>query len=312
MPLKKAGFVAIIGRPNVGKSTLLNNLLGQKVSIVTEKPQTTRNRIRGIKDLENAQIVFVDTPGIHRALKGLNLFMVEEAMDAIDECDLILHMVEVHPEMDPQGKVREGITEGTIFITEHLKKKGFAPGGRVAFLLINKIDLIRKDLLLPVIDRFNSFGVYSEIIPISALNGDGLDVLLKKIVEYLPESPPFYEEGTVTDQDLNFRLAEIVREKIYELLEEEVPYSTAVQIEEISERGKGVLYIKGYIFVERDSQKGILIGKGGRMLKAIGSRARKEMEFLLKKRIYLDLTVKVREKWTVNPEDLKKFGYSRR
>ncbi len=309
---KKAGFVAIIGRPNVGKSTLLNKIIGEKVSIVTEKPQTTRNRIRGIKTIDNAQIVFVDTPGIHRALKGLNLFMVEEAMEAIDECDLVLHMVEVYPKIEEEGCVWHGITEGTTYITEVLKKNGFSPEGKKVFLLINKIDLIKKNLLLPVIEVFNSFNVYSEIIPVSALKGDGIDILLKKIVEVLPESPHFYDEGVTTDQNLNFRLAELIREKIYELLEEEVPYSTAVLIEEISERENGVLYIKGDIFIERDSQKGILIGKGGRMLKTIGTKAREEIEFLLKRKVYLDLTVKVRKKWSVNEDDLKRLGYSRK
>jgi GTP-binding protein Era len=312
MEKKKAGFVAIIGRPNVGKSTLLNNIIGEKISIVTEKPQTTRNRIRGIKTIDNAQIVFVDTPGIHKAMKGLNLFMVEEALEAVDECDLVLHMVEVYPKIEEDGNVWHGITEGTLYITELLKKRGFSPEGKKAFLLINKIDLVKKQLLLPVIEKFNSYNVYSEIIPISALHGDGIDLLLKKIVEYLPESPPFYDEGVTTDQQLNFRLAEIVREKIYELLEDEVPYSTAVLIEEISERENGMLYIKGDIYIERDSQKGILIGKGGRMLKTIGTRARQEMELLLNRKIYLDLTVKVRKKWTEKEEDLKRLGYSRK
>jgi len=312
MEKKKAGFVAIIGRPNVGKSTLLNNIIGEKISIVTEKPQTTRNRIRGIKTIDNAQIVFVDTPGIHKAMKGLNLFMVEEALEAVDECDLVLHMVEVYPKIEEDGNVWHGITEGTLYITELLKKRGFSPEGKKAFLLINKIDLVKKELLLPVIEKFNSYNVYSEIIPISALHGDGIDLLLKKIVEYLPESPPFYDEGVTTDQQLNFRLAEIVREKIYELLEDEVPYSTAVLIEEISERENGMLYIKGDIYIERDSQKGILIGKGGRMLKTIGTRARQEMELLLNRKIYLDLTVKVRKKWTEKEEDLKRLGYSRK
>jgi GTP-binding protein Era len=190
MEKKKAGFVAIIGRPNVGKSTLLNNIIGEKISIVTEKPQTTRNRIRGIKTIDNAQIVFVDTPGIHKAMKGLNLFMVEEALEAVDECDLVLHMVEVYPKIEEDGNVWHGITEGTLYITELLKKRGFSPEGKKAFLLINKIDLVKKQLLLPVIEKFNSYNVYSEIIPISALHGDGIDLLLKKIVEYLPESPP--------------------------------------------------------------------------------------------------------------------------
>lgn len=309
---RKAGFVAIIGRPNVGKSTLLNNIIGEKISIVTEKPQTTRNRIRGIKNMENAQIVFVDTPGIHRALKGLNLFMVEEAFEAIDECDLVLHMVEVYPKIDPDGRIRHGITEGTYFITELLKKKGGSPDGKRAFLLINKIDLIKKSLILPVIESFDSFKVYSEIIPISALKGDGIDVLLKKIVEYLPESHPYYDEGRTTDQDLNFRLAELIREKIYELLEEEVPYSCAVLVEEVKERENRILYIKVVIFIERESQKGILIGKNGRTLKLIGTRARQEMELLLNKKIYLDISVKVRKKWSANEEDLKRFGYSKK
>jgi len=312
MEKRKAGFVAIIGRPNVGKSTLLNNIIGEKISIVTEKPQTTRNRIRGIKTIDNAQIVFVDTPGIHRALKGLNLFMLEEALEAVDECDLLLHMVEVYPKIEEGGNVWHGITEGTYYITELLKKRGFSPEGKKAFLLINKIDRVKKHLLLPVIEKFNSENVYCEIIPVSALNRDGIDLLLNKIVEYLPESPPFYDEGVTTDQQLNFRLAEIVREKIYELLEDEVPYSTAVLIEEISERENGMLYMKGDIYIERDSQKGILIGKGGRMLKTIGTRARQEMELLLNRKIYLDLTVKVRKKWTEKEEDLKRLGYSRK
>lgn len=305
----RAGFVAIIGRPNVGKSTLLNNILGTKVSAVTPKPQTTRNRIRGIKHLPNAQIVFVDTPGIHKALKGLNLYMVEEAMSAIDDADLVLHMVEAYPS-EKGGEIDLGVSKGDVFIIETLKNKGYSKEGRKAFLVINKIDLVNKKLLLPVMDYFNSFGVYSEIIPISALNNDGTDILLKKIVEYLPESEPLYEEGIITDQRMEFMISEIIREKVYELLHEEVPYSTAVVVEEMAERENGVIFIGAVIYVEKESQKGIVIGKGGQMLKKIGMKARKELELILGKRIYLEITVKVREKWTVNPEDLKRFGYS--
>lgn len=305
----RAGFVAIIGRPNVGKSTLLNNILSRKVSVVTVKPQTTRNRIRGIKHLSNAQIVFVDTPGIHKAIKGLNVYMVEEAMNAIDDADLVLHIVEVHPS-EKEGKINYGIPKGDIFIIEILKKKGYLKDTRNTFLIINKIDLINKRLLLPVIDYFNSFEVYSEIIPISALNNDGIELLLKKVVEYLPESEPLYDKGIITDQRLEFMISEIIREKVYEMLHEEVPYSTAVVVEEIEERESGVMYIGAVIYVEKDSQKGIVIGRKAQMLKAIGTKARKELQFILGKKVYLDITVKVRERWTINPEDLKRFGYS--
>ena len=290
----KSGFVSIIGRPNTGKSTLLNSVLGEKVVIVSEKPQTTRNKIRGIKNMENAQIIFLDTPGIHKAKGHLNEFMVKEAMSALEDMDIIIYLVEA------TGKIKD-----ELFIIESLKRV------RCPVLLgINKIDMVRKDSILPLMDEYSSVYPFREIIPLSARKGEGMDELFRCIVELLPEGPKYFTEDILTDQTERFVVAEIVREKIFELTREEIPYSTAVIVERFKENpGKRIISISATINVERDSQKGIIIGKGGAMLKEIGTRARIDIERLLGTKVYLELFVRVRKDWTKDAKSLKEFGY---
>jgi len=278
----KSGFVAIIGLPNVGKSTLLNQLLGTKVSIVSPKPQTTRFNIKGVLTRNDFQIVFVDTPGIHDAKSLFNQLMVKEALNALQEVDIILWVMDITHRILEEEKILE------------LIKKANKP----AILVLNKIDLIKKQELLPIIDYFSKLHDFHAIIPISALKNDGLDRVLDELVKLLPEGPFYYESHQVTDLPLNLLIAEIIREKIFLLTYQEIPYSTAVKVEEIKEEPeKNLLYIQATIFIERDSQKGIIIGKGGRMLKKIGTLAREELEFLLGKKIYLDLWVKALKDW---------------
>ena len=290
----KSGFVSIIGRPNAGKSTLLNSILGEKVVIVSEKPQTTRNKIRGIKNMENAQIIFLDTPGIHKAKGHLNEFMVKEAMSALEDMDIIIYLVEA------TGKIKD-----ELFIIESLKRV------RCPVLLgINKIDMVRKDSILPLMDEYSSLYPFREIIPLSARKGEGMDELFRCIVELLPEGPKYFTEDILTDQTERFVVAEIVREKVFKLTREEIPYSTAVIVERFKENpGKRIISISATINVERDSQKGIIIGKGGAMLKEIGTRARIDIERLLGTKVYLELFVRVRKDWTKDAKSLKEFGY---
>jgi GTP-binding protein Era len=288
-----SGFVSIIGRPNVGKSTLLNSLLGEKVAIVTPKPQTTRNRIIGIKTLPGAQIIFIDTPGIHKPRHRLGETMVKTALDALKEVDIILFMVEPH---DLGGEDK--------FIIELLKKTQTP-----VFLLINKIDIVKKLKLLPFIDSFKDLYPFQEIIPLSALKHDGIDLLMEKVCDYLPHGPKYYPDDILTDQLEKFMVSEIIREKAIEMTEEEVPYSIAIEISEWKERENGLIFIRSNIYVERDSQKGIIIGKGGKMLKSIGTAARIDIEKLLNTKVFLELWLKVRKGWRDDKKVLKELGY---
>jgi len=292
----KSGYVSIIGRPNVGKSTLLNSLLGEKVAIVTPKPQTTRNRIRGIKNLPNAQIVFIDTPGIHKPRERLGEFMVKEATLALKDIDLAIVIVE--------PRVPELADERLIDVVKTSRNKFRFP----VILVINKIDTVKKAELLPVIDEYSKLMDFSEIIPISALKGDGLDILLQKVVEYLPEGPKYYPDDIVTDQLERFMVSEIIREKIMNLTEDEIPYSVAVEVTQWEEK-EGIIIISANIYVEKDTQKGIIIGKKGAKLKSIGTEARKEIEGLLGTKVYLELWVKVKEAWRKKPGVLRELGY---
>jgi GTP-binding protein Era len=287
----KAGFIGIIGPPNVGKSTLLNTLIGEKVSIVTPKPQTTRNRILGIKNLPEAQLIFVDTPGIHHTRKKFNRHLVQAAQAAFRESDLVLVMVEATQAM-PEDEF--------LFVVECLKNFE-----KPVFLLINKIDLVEKQALLPFIDVYQATFPFREIIPLSALHGSGVEHLEKFLLSYLPEGPKYYPDDLFTDQTERFMVAEIVREKIFLLLQQEIPYSIAVAIEEFNERKPGVTFIRATIWVEKLSQKGILIGKEGKMLKEIGKRARKEIENLLHTKVYLELWVTVKKNWTQKEARIK-------
>lgn len=287
----KAGFIGIIGPPNVGKSTLLNTLIGEKISIVTPKPQTTRNRILGIKNLPEAQLIFVDTPGIHHTRKKFNRHLVQTAQAAFRESDLVLVMVEATQAM-PEDEF--------LFVVECLKKFE-----KPVLLLINKIDLVEKQTLLPLIDAYQETFPFREIIPLSALHGSGVEHLEKFLLSYLPEGPKYYPDDLFTDQTERFMVAEIIREKIFVLLQQEIPYSIAVAIEEFNERKPGIIFIRATIWVEKLSQKGILIGKEGKMLKEIGKRARKETENLLHTKVYLELWVTVKKNWTQKEARIK-------
>ena len=289
----KSGFVAIIGRPNAGKSTLLNVFVGERISIVSDKPQTTRNRITGILTLPDAQVIFLDTPGLHRPRGLLNEYMVKTAKEACEEVDIVLFMVEAN--RNPGEDENE--------IIEFLK--GF---DTKVFLVINKTDLVRRDSLLPLIDKYSSMYNFSEIIPVSSLRGENVADLKKTIVDYLPDGPQYYPEDEMTEQPERFIAAEIIREKIFRMTKDEVPYSTAVLVEEMKERGDRI-FTRADIYVERDSHKGIIIGAKGQMLKKIGQAARRDIERLLGAPIYLELWVKVKSDWREKPGALKEMGY---
>ena len=291
----RSGFISLIGRPNVGKSTFLNQILKEKISIVSDKPQTTRNRIMGVKHLPNAQIIFLDTPGIHKPKFGLNRRMVKTALSTLQEVDLILFMVEA----------TEAPGRGDQFIVEHLKRLQ-----NPVFLVLNKIDRIKKATLISVINQYSHQYNYDEVVPVSALTGENTERLLDVIVKYLPEGQALFPEDTVTDQPLRFIAAEIIREKILTRTHEEIPYSVAVAIEKFSEDPeKQMVSIDALIYTERNSQKGIIIGKGGKMLKTIGTEARLELERLIGTKVFLQLWVKAKEDWRGNEVMLNELGY---
>jgi GTP-binding protein Era len=293
--LFKSGFIAIVGRPNVGKSTLLNRILGEKLAITSSKPQTTRNRITGIRNSDNAQMVFLDTPGIHRADTPLNRYMVKAATSTFSEVDLILLLIEAD----------RGHNSDDDLILESLQQAGVP-----VYLVINKIDRVDKLKLLPLIDRFRNLLDFREIVPISAFTGDGVDRLLELIREALPEGPKYFPDDAFTENSERFIAAEIVREKILMLTHKEIPYATAVTVDAFKEdEEKNLIRIAATITVEKDSQKGILIGKGGKMLKEIGTQARIEMEKFFASKIFLELFVRVRKDWTKDAKWLKEFGY---
>ena len=291
----KSGFISLIGRPNVGKSTLLNLLLGEKIAIISDKPQTTRNRILGIKNHPGGQIIFLDTPGIHRARSRLNQSMVKVALATYNEVDGVCFMIEAdHPDNDEND-----------FILETLSKVK-----RAVFLVINKIDLIPKSELLPIMERYSRLRPFVQIIPISALLGDGAEVLLGELLKVLPEGPKLFPEDMITDLPERFLVAELIREKVFQLTREEIPYATAVAVEDFKEREeKNLIVIKATIQVERESQKGILIGDKGQMLKEIGRLARQEIEALLGAKVFLQLWVKVEKNWREDPRALRRLGY---
>lgn len=289
----RSGYVSIIGRPNVGKSTLLNSILGEKIAIVTPKPQTTRNRIIGIKNLPGAQIIFIDTPGIHKPKHKLGETMVKTAVGALREVDIILFMVEPY-----------NLGSGDRFIIELLKGVK-SP----VFLLVNKIDIIKKSDLLPIIDNFKELYPFKEIIPISALTQDGIELLMNIIRDYLPYGPKYYPNEIITDQLERFMVSEIIREKVTEMTEEEVPHSVAVEVAEWKERENGLISIRSNIYVEREGQKGIIIGKKGAMLKSIGTAARIDIEKLLNTKVFLELWVKIKKDWRDDKRILGELGY---
>jgi GTP-binding protein Era len=287
----RSGFVAIIGRPNVGKSTLMNCLLGEKISIISDKPQTTRNRIRGILTLPDAQLVFLDTPGIHKPLHKMNEIMVKTALGTYGEVDVIMLLVE--------ATERPGA--GDKFIIETLSKIKTP-----VFLVINKVDLIAKERLLPLMQELSGLYPFAEIIPVSALKQD-LGGLLDALLKRLPRGPKYFPDDQLTDQPERFVVTEIIREKIFELTKEEIPYSTAVVIEQMKEE-PNLTSIHAMIYVERDSQKGIVIGKNGALLKEIGTRARLDAEKLLGVKVFLQLWVKVKKGWRDDDHMLRNVG----
>lgn len=290
----KSGFVALIGRPNVGKSTLLNFLVGQKVAIMSPQPQTTRSKISGIYTDDQEQIVFIDTPGIHKPKNKLDDFMDKSSYSALDEVDVVLFMVE--PE--PAGK-------GDQYIAELLKKIK-----KPVLLVINKIDKVHPDKLLSIIDSYKNLGDFAEIVPISASQGNNVSELIKTIAKYLPEGPQFYDADQLTDRPEYFIVAELIREQVLKLTHEEVPHATAVVVDRMRDHEGGKLQIEATIYVERPGQKGIIIGKKGQMLKQIGIAARQEIEALLGEKVNLRLWVKVQKNWRSDPTFLKSIGYN--
>jgi GTPase len=292
----KSGFVSIIGRPNVGKSTLLNTVVGQKIAIMSDKPQTTRNKIQGVYTGEEGQIVFIDTPGIHKPKHKLGDFMMKIANNTLNEVDLILFVI----------NAEEGYGKGDQFIIERLKDIK-SP----IFLVINKIDKVHPEDLFKLIDQYRTKLTFDEVVPISALNGNNVTTLMEQIMNYMEEGPQFYPSDHVTDHPERFIIAELIREKALHLTREEIPHSLAVVIEKIeNEEEKNTVFINATIIVERPSQKGIIIGKQGSMLKEIGTRARRDIERLLGTKTYLELWVKVQKDWRNKPMNLRDFGFN--
>lgn len=289
-----SGFIGIIGRPNAGKSTLFNAIIGDKISIITDKPQTTRNKITGIRNFPNAQLIFLDTPGMHKPKTAMNRAMVQTTRETISSVDVLLMLIEANTDVHPHD----------LFLIESL-----AQVKTPVFLVINKIDLIEKKFLLPLIDKFRNLYNYREIFPISALKGEGIDDLLNAIIATLPEGPKYYPDDIITDATERFIAAEFIREKITLFTKQEVPYSTAVEVDLFKEDDeKNLILINATINVEKDSQKAIMIGKKGTMLKKIGTQARLEMEKLFGAKVYLELFVKVRKEWTSSDKMLEEFG----
>ena len=290
----KSGYVAIAGKPNVGKSTLINDYMECKLSIVTPKPQTTRKKIMGVLTKDNYQIVFFDTPGIMEPKYELQKYMVNEAYAAIEDADVVLMMAEP---FEPASDQDKGFFNKLSLLNIPV------------ILAINKIDLVEKDSLIPVIAAYSTQFKFAEIVPISALKGTNLDLLQSLIVKYLPEGDPFYPEDYITDYNERFLAAEVIREKVFEYYGEEIPYSATIEIEEFKEREKGKNFIRAIIYVERDSQKGIIIGENGKAIKRVGVLAREEIEKQLDRKVYLELWVKVMEKWRKDKSKLRRLGY---
>ncbi|MCM3619101.1 GTPase Era [Sutcliffiella horikoshii] len=292
----KSGFVSIIGRPNVGKSTFLNRVIGQKIAIMSDKPQTTRNKIQGVFTQDDAQIVFLDTPGIHKPKHKLGDFMMKVAQNTLKEVDLVLFMI----------NAKEGLGKGDEFIIEKLKETSTP-----VYLVINKIDGVHPDDLLPLMETYKGLYPFKEIVPISALQGNNVEVLLDQIKKFLPEGPQYYPADQVTDHPERFIVAELIREKVLHLTREEVPHSIAVAIDSMKKReNKDMVDIQATVVVERDSQKGIVIGKQGKVLKEVGQKARVDIEALLGSKVFLELWVKVQKDWRNKQSQLRDFGFN--
>ncbi|MDP4468384.1 GTPase Era [Staphylococcus hyicus] len=290
----KSGFVTIIGRPNVGKSTFVNRVIGHKIAIMSDKAQTTRNKIQGVMTTNDAQVIFLDTPGIHKPKHKLGDYMMKVAKNTLSEIDAVMFMVNVN----------EDIGRGDEYIMEMLKNVKTP-----VFLVLNKIDLVHPDALMPKIEAYQKYMEFTEIIPISALEGLNVDHFIQVLKSYLPEGPQYYPDGQISDHPEQFVVSELIREKILETTTEEIPHSIGVNVERMVQEAEDRVHIEATIYVERDSQKGIVIGKGGKKLKVIGQRARKDIEHLLGSKVYLDLWVKVQKDWRNKSNFIKQMGY---
>jgi GTP-binding protein Era len=291
----KSGFVSIVGRPNVGKSTLLNHIVGQKIAIMSNKPQTTRNKITAVHTTEQGQIIFLDTPGIHKPKSKLGDYMVSVAENTLNEVDLVLFVIDATEKRGP----------GDEYIIERLKQVKTP-----VFLVINKIDKVHPEELLPIIDDYRQLLNFKQIVPISALEGNNTGALVQAIFDEMEEGPMYYPPDQVTDHPERFIIAELIREKVLHLTREEVPHSIAVTVEEMKRGDNGkTLYIYAAIYVERDSQKGILIGEKGTMLREIGSRARADIERLMGDKVFLEIWIKVKKDWRNQERMLRNFGF---
>lgn len=290
----RSGFVTIVGRPNVGKSTLLNHIIGEKVSIISDKIQTTRTPINGILSDEDSQIIFIDTPGIHKPKHRLGDYMVDVSVQTLHDVDIVLFMV----------NAVEGYGRGDQFILEKLNQVDIP-----VYLVINKVDQIHPDALFPIIEQYKDKCDFEEVIPVSALNGNNVPKLLEMIKTHLQVGPKFFDEDQITDKTERFMISELIREKVLTYTEEEVPHSINVIVEDIIRDDKGKLQVQATIVTERDSQKGILIGKKGSMLKAIGKAARRDVEQLLNEKIYLELWIKVKKDWRNKQSLLSQYGF---
>ncbi len=289
----KSGFIAVIGRPNVGKSTLINKIVGQKVVITSNKPQTTRNRIQCILNLDDAQIIFLDTPGIHKPKFKLGEYMLKAAESTLKEVDAIFFVIDA----------TEKFGGGEKYILERLNSTK-----KPVILVINKVDLIEREKILPIIAEYAARRNFAAVVPISAKNGSNIDELITESKKFLPEGIKYYPDDMITDQPERLIVAELIREKILHATQDEVPHSIAVDVDEFTERENGTIFIRATIYVERDSQKGIVIGKNGSMLKKIGAESRPEIEMLLGTKIFLDLWVKVKRDWRNSAGALQNFG----
>ena len=290
----KSGFVAIVGRPNVGKSTFMNYVLGQKIAIMSDKAQTTRNKIQGVYTKDNAQIVFLDTPGIHKPKHELGEFMVKSAYSALKEVDAVLFMVNVSEKRGP----------GDDFIIEKLK------GIKTPiFLVLNKIDLVTPEVLLERVESYKDALDFAGVFPISVLQGNNVNELMEALINALPEGPQYYPADQITDHPEYFVVSELIREKILQLTQEEIPHSVAVTVDKMQKDEFDKVHVYANIIVERKSQKGIIIGKGGRLLKEIGTRARRDIQQLLGNKVYLELWIKVEKDWRKRKSNLQEYGY---
>lgn len=291
----KSGFVTVVGRPNVGKSTFINQMIGEKVSIVTDKIQTTRQSIHGILTKEDMQVVFIDTPGVHKPKHRLGSYMVDVSLNTLQDVDLILFMV----------NAKEGYGKGDEYIIERLKQVDTPK-----FLLINKVDLVEKDDVLPLIVQYTELCDFDEVIPISAIGGSNMEHILPLIHQYIPEGPQFYGEDQLTNRSERFFIAEMIREKVLMHTEEEIPHSVNVIVESKKRNENGKLHIAATVITERPSQKGIIIGKNGSMLKKIGKEARLELESILGEKIFLEIWVKVQKDWRNKQSLLNQYGFN--